>query len=319
MGLVEKAIAENREIEAREYRVACKDGSVKVMSIFGVPVAEKVFVMFDDITARKRAEADILLLNETLEQRVRERTAELEASNQELESFSYSVSHDLRAPLRALNGFSHLLEEEYAHRFDANGLNYLARIRDASKRMGELIDNLLDLARISRQELKRVRVDLSQIAGEIRKSLEEQFPERKVEWRIEPGLQVRADPVLAKALLENLLRNAWKFTAERETATIELSAAKQAGEKSFCVRDNGAGFEMAYADKLFKPFQRLHDVKRFEGTGIGLAIVHRIVRRHGGRIWAEGAPGKGAAFHFTLPLMWEGASPPQLPVETEDE
>ena len=296
MGLVEKAIAFNQEIEAREYRVTCKDGSVKTMSIFGVPVAEKVFVMFDDITARKRAEAEILLLNETLERRVHERTAELEASNQELESFSYSVSHDLRA----LNGFSHLLEEEYAQKFDENGLNYLARIRAASKRMGELIDNLLDLARVSRQELRRVPVDLSILAGEIRESLEDQFPQRKVDWQIAPGLHVNADPVLMKALLDNLLSNAWKFTAERKDARIELSADCSGRGKVYCVRDNGAGFEMAYADKLFKPFQRLHDPKRFEGTGIGLAIVHRVLLRHGGRIWAESSPGRGAAFFFTL-------------------
>lgn len=300
MGLVEKAIAFNQEIEAREYRVTCKDGSVKTMSIFGVPVAEKVFVMFDDITARKLAEAEILLLNETLERRVHERTAELEASNQELESFSYSVSHDLRAPLRALNGFSHLLEEEYAQKFDENGLNYLARIRAASKRMGELIDNLLDLARVSRQELRRVPVDLSILAGEIRESLEDQFPQRKVDWQIAPGLHVNADPVLMKALLDNLLSNAWKFTAERKDARIELSADCSGRGKVYCVRDNGAGFEMAYADKLFKPFQRLHDPKRFEGTGIGLAIAHRVLLRHGGRIWAESSPGQGAAFFFTL-------------------
>ncbi len=300
MGLVEKAIALNQEIEAREYRVTCKDGSVKTMSIFGVPVAEKVFVMFDDITARKRAEAGILMLNETLEQRVRERTAELEASNQELESFSYSVSHDLRAPLRALNGFSHLLEEEYAQKIDENGLNYLARIRAASKRMGELIDNLLDLARVSRQELRRHPVDLSALAGEIRASLEDQFPQRKVDWLIASDLRVRADPVLMKALLENLLRNAWKFTAERKNARIELSVDRSGQEAVYCIRDNGAGFEMAYADKLFKPFQRLHDPKRFEGTGIGLAIVHRVLLRHGGRIWTESSPGQGAAFFFTL-------------------
>jgi light-regulated signal transduction histidine kinase (bacteriophytochrome) len=302
-----------RDIPVRgEATLKTEDGRRVPYYLNAVPVllgGRRMLVgMGFDISARKEAEAALLgseerfrRLSEELEQRVRERTAELEASNQELESFSYSVSHDLRAPLRAMNGFSHLLEEEYANRLDQNGLNYLGRIRDASKRMGELIDNLLDLARVSRQELRRVRVNLSHVAEEIRKSLEEQFPARKVEWRIDSDLLVRADPVLAKALLENLLRNAWKFTAERMDARIELYAESQEGEMTFCVRDNGAGFEMAYADKLFKPFQRLHDVKRFEGTGIGLAIVHRIVRRHGGRIRGEASPGKGAAFHFTLP------------------
>jgi PAS domain S-box-containing protein len=274
------------------------EGSATVIQLEDGPA---VLSVIRDISSRKAAENAVRELNVTLERRVRERTAELEASNQELESFSYSVSHDLRAPLRALNGFSHLLKEEYAHRIDANGLNYLERIRAASKRMGELIDNLLDLARVSRQDLKRVHVDLSALAGEIREALKEQAPERKVAWHIDPGLAVRADPVLAKALLENLLRNAWKFTAECEEARIEFSATAHDGETVYCVRDNGAGFEMAYADKLFKPFQRLHDAKRFEGTGIGLAIVHRVLRRHGGRIWAEGVPGRGAAFFFTLP------------------
>ncbi|MBI4987241.1 MAG: PAS-domain containing protein [Rhodocyclales bacterium] len=274
------------------------EGSATVIELEDGPA---ILSVIRDISARKAAENAIRELNVTLEQRVRERTAELEASNQELESFSYSVSHDLRAPLRALNGFSHLLVEEYSHKLDDNGLHYLARIRAASQRMGELIDNLLDLARVSRQELKRIRVDLSVIANDIRESLEEQAPGRKVAWNITPDLMVRADPVLAKALLENLLRNAWKFTAEREEAVIELTAAREGSENIYCVRDNGAGFEMAYADKLFKPFQRLHDAKRFEGTGIGLAIVHRVLRRHGGRIWAEGVPGQGAAFHFTLP------------------
>jgi len=254
-----------------------------------------------DISERKAAEDAIRELNLSLEKRVRERTAELEASNQELESFSYSVSHDLRSPLRAINGFSHLLEEEYAHGLDANGLNYLARIRAASKRMGDLIDNLLDLARVSRQELHRERVDMSAMAEEIRESLQDQFPERTVSWWIEPGLTASADTVLVKALLDNLIRNAWKFTAERPDARIELTAERQGRETVYCLRDNGAGFEMAYADKLFKPFQRLHDAKRFEGTGIGLAIAHRVLRRHGGRIWAEGTPGAGAAFFFTLP------------------
>jgi PAS domain S-box-containing protein len=265
----------------------------------GEPV--HVVGMVADITERKLAEQVIRDLNETLEQRVRERTAELEASNQELESFSYSVSHDLRAPLRALNGFSHLLEEEYAHHFDANGLNYLARIRAASQKMGELIDDLLDLARVTRQELKRQPVDLSRLAQDVLNGLQEQDPGRRVDWRGAAGLGTEADPVLMRVLLENLLGNAWKFTARQAEARIEFGAQQLGEAPVFFVRDNGAGFDPAYADKLFKPFQRLHRPDEFAGTGIGLATVHRIVRRHGGRVWAEGRPGEGASFFFTLP------------------
>jgi signal transduction histidine kinase len=245
--------------------------------------------------------ATIRSMNEELERRVRERTADLEVANRELEAFSYSVSHDLRAPLRALDGYSRLIEEEDASALSLEGRAHLERIRANAQKMERLIDDLLALARVSRQELQRVPVDLSVLAEDIRTVIAEHAPERKVDWRIEPGLTAHADPVLAKALLENLLRNAWKFSAERDDAHIELGARQEGGETVFCVRDNGAGFDPAYADKLFKPFQRLHEAKRFEGTGIGLTIVERIVHRHGGRIWAESQPGQGAAFHFTLP------------------
>jgi len=268
-------------------------------------MADNIERLMGELQARN---ATIRSINESLEQRVHERTAaletvnhELEAANHELEAFSYSVSHDLRAPLRALDGFSHLLAEDPNSQVSPQGRHYLERIRASSQKMGLLIDDLLNLARVSRQELKCVPVDLSAQARDIRNALEEQAPERKVEWHIADNLTADGDPVLLKALLENLLRNAWKFTAERPDARIEVTLCAMGGGKVFCVRDNGAGFEMAYADKLFKPFQRLHDAKRFEGTGIGLAIVYRILRRHGGRVWAEGSPGQGAAFYFTLP------------------
>ncbi len=254
-----------------------------------------------DVSEEKKAQQMIRDINETLEQRVRERTAELEASNQELEAFSYSVSHDLRAPLRAMDGFSHLLDEDYAEQLGPEGRSHIKRIRAASQRMGKLIDDLLDLARVSRQELNRSRIDLSELANEIRLELYEQAPDRKVTWLISEGLSVNADPVQIKLVLENLLRNAWKFSLEREEARIDFGCLTGETEPTFYVRDNGAGFEMTYIDKLFKPFQRLHALKRFDGTGIGLAIVQRILRRHGGRIWAESAPDAGATFYFTLP------------------
>ncbi len=240
-------------------------------------------------------------MNEGLERRVKERTADLEIANRELEAFSAMVSHDLRAPLRALDGYSRLLEEDAASAISPAGRAHLARIRANTQKMGLLIDDLLGLARVNRHELQRARVDLGALAQEVRAAIEEQSPGRAVDWRIQAGLAADADPVLVKVLLDNLLRNAWKFTAERADACIELGALALGDETVFAVRDNGAGFDPARADRLFKPFQRLHEASRFEGTGIGLTIVQSIVHRHGGRVWAESQPGQGAAFFFTLP------------------
>jgi len=249
---------------------------------------------------QKEAEEQVHLLNAELDQRVKDRTAQLEAVNQELEAFSYSVSHDLRAPLRALDGFSAALITEYQEKFDEQGKHYLSRIQEASQRMAQLIEDLLNLSRITRREVKLSRVDLSAIAHQIAEDLQSQTPDRKVKFDISSDIIVRADPNLMKIVLENLMNNAIKFTGQREVAQIQLGETQQAGERVFYVRDNGAGFNMTYANKLFTPFQRLHATHEFTGTGIGLTIVQRIITRHGGRIWPEATVNQGATFYFTL-------------------
>jgi PAS domain S-box-containing protein len=253
-----------------------------------------------DITERKQAEQEVRRLNDELEVRVRERTAELEASTRELDAFAYSVSHDLRAPLRSLDGFSQVLLEDYYDKLDDEGREYLRRVQSTVVRMAQMIDDLLDLSRATRTELQREPIDLTAIAQEMVAELRTAEPDRPVTVIIGERLTGSGDPHLIRLVLQNLLGNAWKFTAHREDATIELAELDRDGESVFVVRDNGAGFDMRYVAKLFDPFQRLHAVSEFEGTGIGLAIVQRIIRRHGGRIWATGEVGQGAAFYFTL-------------------
>jgi PAS domain S-box-containing protein len=254
-----------------------------------------------EIARRRLVEAEITQLNESLERRVAERTEALAAANRELETFSYSVSHDLRAPLRSIQGFSQALLEDHGHLLDEEGLDYLHRVRAASQRMSQLIGDLLDLSRVTRVELQCERVDLSQLAEEITANLQAAHPERRVTFHITPDLVTHGDPHLLRIALENLLSNAWKFTGKHPKAHIEFGAqVAPDGARTYFVRDDGVGFDMAYAAKLFAPFQRLHAVSEFEGTGVGLATVQRILRRHGGKIWAEGALDQGATFYFTL-------------------
>jgi PAS domain S-box-containing protein len=249
-----------------------------------------------DVTQRKEIEADIQKLNEDLKQRA----AQLEAANRELESFSYSVSHDLRAPLRSIDGFSHAVLEDYGEQLPPEARNYLERARAAAQRMAVLIDDLLNLSRVTRAALQPRFINLSAMVEEIIGALKEAQPERQARFSITPDLMVEADPHLMHIALNNLLNNAWKFTSKRERTEIEFGQMNKVKARTFFIRDNGVGFDMAYADKLFGVFQRLHGVTEFPGTGVGLATVQRIINIHGGQVWAEGAEGKGATFYFTL-------------------
>lgn len=259
-----------------------------------------------DIDAYKQAEEQIFKLNAELERRVAERTRQLEAANKELEAFSYSVSHDLRAPLRGIDGFSQILLNKYAGRLDETGSDYLQRIRRASLRMGELIDDLLKLSNVSRSAIKSEPVDLSRLARSILAELQKHEPDRKVTAEVQDGVEVSGDPRLLKIALENLLGNAWKFTGKKDDAKIRFEAREQDGGPVVIVKDNGAGFNMKYAHKLFGAFQRLHGATEFEGTGIGLATVQRIVNLHGGSIWANATMDKGATFRFSIPRPTRG-------------
>lgn len=295
-----------KEVFEVENRVRSADGSYCWFYSRGVPVfntdgtVREWVGMTLAIDKRKKAEAELMRLNDELEKRVADRTVELEAVNKELEAFSYSVSHDLRAPLRAMDGFSHVLMEDCAGKLDKTGIEYLQRIRLASQKMARLIDDLLMLSRISRRELMREHINLSEIAAEMLRERQEAEPERNVDLCIQEGIVSYCDEHLARVALENLLGNAWKFTSKKDRAEIAFGVETQNGFPEVFVRDNGAGFDMAFADKLFGAFQRLHSEGDFPGTGIGLATVKRIINLHGGSVRAIGSPGEGAAFYFTF-------------------
>ena len=265
-----------------------------IFILFGVLLALGLGALALVITRLRRVSVD-------LEDQVAQRTTQLAAANHELEAFSYSVSHDLRAPLRSIDGFSRVLLDDYSAHLDETGKDYLQRVRAATQRMGQLIDDMLKLSRVTRSEMNFKSVNLSMLAQTVADELQQTQPERHVEFLCTPGMTVRGDAHLLKVALENLLGNAWKFTSKREQAHIEIGVTHKVETSVYFVRDNGAGFDMAYVGKLFSAFQRLHAMTEFPGTGIGLATVQRIIHRHGGRVWAEGEPGKGSTFYFTLP------------------
>jgi PAS domain S-box-containing protein len=285
----ETTLAAKRKLAAGElvrFEIRClaKDGSCRWLLWNAAPHPEEqlIYAVAHDVTERKQAEAALV------------------AANQELEAFSYSVSHDLRAPLRAVDGFGQALEEDCAERLDETGRRHLERIRSAARHMGQLIDALLRLSRVARMELRRSAVDLSRLARVVARDLEERDSGRKVEFAIGGNVRATGDANLLRVVLENLLGNAWKFTGKREDPRIEFGVETGGGGPVYSVRDNGAGFDMQHAGKLFSPFQRLHAASEFPGTGIGLATVQRVVHRHGGRVWAESAAGQGTTIRFTL-------------------
>jgi len=289
-----------------------KDGSLytEEMTVTPVRAADDEITHFvaikQDVTERLQAEADIRRLNAELEEKVQQRTGELQAVNKELEAFCYSVAHDLRAPLRSIDGFSQAVMQDYGPKLDAEGKRYLEFVRNGCQQMGHLIEDLLKLSRVTRTPMRHDPVNFTELAQKITSDLQRFTPERAVQFRIDDGLTTVGDTHLLEAALRNLIENAWKFTAQRAEAVIEIGVlAKQNGAAFhttpvFFVRDNGVGFDMAHADKLFAPFQRLHSMAEYPGTGIGLATVQRILQRHGGRIWAEAAVDRGATLFFTL-------------------
>lgn len=297
-----ETLRENKLLDISEEPIKTRHGDIRILHTRKVPILDNagnalyLLGVSEDITDYKEAKARIESLNEQLQEQINN----LNVVNKELEAFSYSVSHDLRAPLRTIDGFSQAIQEDYADQLDEDGKRYLSRIREGSQQMAQLIDDMLNLSRLTRGDIRKEPLDLSNMARAIAADLQVNEPGRTVDFMIPDHIMANADKHLMQSVLQNLLGNAWKFTSHVASALIEFGVSAQGGKTVYFVRDNGAGFDMAYVDKLFGVFQRLHDVQDFPGTGVGLASVQRIIHRHGGEIWAEGAVGKGATFYFTL-------------------
>jgi signal transduction histidine kinase len=302
--IVEIAAVAREVVERKDYSIRARSTTHDEIGTLAMAFNDMLSEIERRTEELEKSTRQLDALNENLERRVRERTAQLEETNRQLEAFSYSVSHDLRAPLRAIDGFGQALIEDYGENVNDEMRRYLAKMRSATLRMAQLIEDLLKLARISRTTLAWQDVDLSALARQVLAELQQADPARDVHLQIWDGVHALADPRLIRIALENLLGNSWKFTSRTVSAQIEFGVLRDGEAATYFVRDNGAGFEMEHAEKLFDAFQRLHGVDEFPGTGVGLATVHRIVHRHGGRIWAHAEPGKGATFYFTLGGPW---------------